>query len=934
MKPPTLPQISDSIPPGYLCYRYQLAVLLFALPAISPLFQQTLPDSADGLLHLYRVIALEQAWQLGVIFPRWLPNLAYGYGLPLFVFYAPFSYYPTGLIYRLTNNPILAFNSSMAIAMLLGSSGMFRFVKLYMGQQAALLASVAYLYAPYGLMTAYFRGSLPIVWAWALIPWVFWAFARLLQRNRWLDVALAASLCGLALLSHNISNLLFFPALMVYLGLSLLHLSRTTDHPAAQTTAIKIATALSLALGLAAFFLLPALLEKEFVQVERVITPPDFDYRSNFLSLSDLLSLPTAANTGLLNPTHTPMLGWPQLILAAIGSLFGIINRQRQQQQSKDTTSLLLFALLALSTTVSMTLPFSMIVWDSLPLLAFVQQPHRFLSLAAFCLALLCGVGGAYFPKRFRHGITLGGATLMVAFAMPLLYPRYLDPLPAELSLSGMLRYEQSIGAIGTTSFGEYLPMWVSQPPTEPPKPDNLSLSTRLDSAYLPEKTTIMASATPFNQLELTIDSPKPYSAIFHIFHFPGWQAIIDGQPVEIVPFSERGLISFSVPAGQHQLQLAFHETPLRQLANAISWGSFIVVGSIMIVGSISLTGFNERNRIPLSKGKDGGGQPRSAAYHVSSHRPTLLYLLLPLTLLLTKTLYLDHVDSPFKRVFDQQHVAQAQVDTQVDFGGQLTLLGYTLDRSTVASGETFGLTAYWQSPQSALVDYSILAHLVDASGRLYASQDNLHPGNLPMSRWQPWGFVQDPHAIPILTGTPPGDYFVVIGPYHPESWQRLPVLVGGQPAWGDVFPIPVEVIKPQRQPTLTELNIQWSQFRDLTPSLRFLGATPERETIRHNDFLRVALFWEAIQQPIIDYQINLRVLPEQGEPLQNDPTSPSHGRYPTTAWSPHERVRDQQALWIPADFADGLYRLELQLTTHDRQVISPWFEVGQLPMQ
>ena len=78
-----------------------LLVWLLALPAATPFFQSTLPRSADGLLHLYRVVALAAALQQGAIFPRWLPDLAFGYGFPLFVYYAPLAYYLTTLLHLL-----------------------------------------------------------------------------------------------------------------------------------------------------------------------------------------------------------------------------------------------------------------------------------------------------------------------------------------------------------------------------------------------------------------------------------------------------------------------------------------------------------------------------------------------------------------------------------------------------------------------------------------------------------------------------------------------------------------------------------------------------------------------------------------------------------------------------------------------------------------
>ncbi len=891
---------------------YLLSVILFTLPALSPLLQPTIPDSADGRLHLYRALALDAAWHAGVIFPRWLPDLAFGYGMPLFVFYAPFSYYPTTLLYELLGDVRLAFNASTALAMLLGAIGMYRLMTSHFDERAGLLASVAYTYAPYTLLTAYARGSLPIVWAWGVIPWVFWAFGRLHRQPTRLNLAMSALLCGVALLTHNISNLLFLPALGLYVVvLTVARRGKPSWLP------LRLAIfALTLALGLATFFLMPALLEREFVQIERVITPPDFDYRSNFLAWDDLLALPESANTGLLNPTHHPMLGWPQMVLATLALLMVALRQTQSAPPSGElwaktsaprlppTAYLMatakaiarrpvtIFASLTLVGTIFMTLPISVRVWDSLPLLAFIQQPQRLLSLAAFCLAILSGSLVAHLPKRVSHTVTLLGTVGIIGFAAPLLYPRYANLSADALTFTGMMTYEQSIGAIGTTSFGEYLPIWVRDIPTEPdltdPKgfrnPSGLSIERK------------------FNQLDLTLSAPQPYHVELPIFYFPGWRATLNGQPISVTPSEGRGLISFTIPSGEHHLRLRFTDTPVRWWANAISLLSLGVVGLIIL----STTAKTITRNFPVYR-------LPPTAYQL----PPTVYLVLPIILLLTKTLYLDHADTPLKRVFEGQTVAQAAVDTDLNFGGQLTLLGYTLRNATVQPGDSFDLTAYWQLGAGFNGNnYSILAHLVDEAGNLYASQDNLHPGNFPMNRWQAWGYAQDPHRVPVPLGLPAGEYRLVIGAYHPETWQRLPILSDESSNLGNVLPISVRVAPPSRQPTRDELDIHWPQQVELVDGLTLLGATPEREFMSRNDFLRVALFWEVTSTAatLPDYRIKLRLISEKGEVTVSQTGRPSHGRYPTPQWSAGERVRDNQALWLTADVPLGVYRLEVAL--------------------
>jgi hypothetical protein len=302
----------------------------------------------------------------------------------------------------------------------------------------------------------------------------------------------------------------------------------------------------------------------------------------------------------------------------------------------------------------------------------------------------------------------------------------------------------------------------------------------------------------------------------------------------------------------------------------------------------------------------------------------------LAVLLIAGKIIYFDHFDNPLKHTFDGSNVTGAAVSRQVNFGDQINLLGYNLDHDTVESGQYLTLTAFWQARRPLLTSYSSLAQLVDTGQYLYAAQDNLHPGQMPSTRWHPWGFVQDPHAMLVPPGTPPGDYFLVIGLYDPASWARLPVLAGGDPDWVDVVAIPITVTQPPAPPEIEDLKIKWPQDF-ASAELRLLGATPERTVIRPNDFLRLALFWEALAPPTENYQVSVRLVNEDDSVVLAQTGQPSHNRYPTTHWGKGERVRDNHAVWIPPDFAVGTYRIELQVLHEAGKPHSDWIELGQL---
>ncbi|MGQ9680999.1 MAG: hypothetical protein ACUVX9_00525 [Anaerolineae bacterium] len=83
-----------AIPRTWSAYSGPLLCVLIALCAAQPiLVTGRLPQGHDALFHLHRVIQLDALLREGIVFSRWAPDLARGFGYPLFNYYAPLSYY-------------------------------------------------------------------------------------------------------------------------------------------------------------------------------------------------------------------------------------------------------------------------------------------------------------------------------------------------------------------------------------------------------------------------------------------------------------------------------------------------------------------------------------------------------------------------------------------------------------------------------------------------------------------------------------------------------------------------------------------------------------------------------------------------------------------------------------------------------------------------
>lgn len=762
---------------------------LFAVPALSPLFTATPTQSADGLLHLYRLVQLNSLWQNGILFSRWLPDLAFGYGLPLFNYYAPLVYYLTTPLHLLGIPFTLSLNLSLAGALWFGAVGIFCFARALFAQvvlppplqndgagqenaspePAALLAALAFLYSPYFLFNALQRGNLAEQWALAFAPFALWRFLRLVQKADGLNWSLAVLSFAAVMLSHNVTSFLFAPLLFFFTVFCIVSTpSRAASPPTGSIFYISRfllpLLAFVSALALSAFFWLSALLERDFVQIARVIVTPDFDYHFNFVPPLELGSLLPRADTGLLNPLFPATLGAVQVILALV-SIILLATRFRVRR----VLPIVALVMAAMSLTALM-LSFSQPVWDAFTLLAFVQLPMRLRGLVGLCLAPVIGVSLYGLAARWRTVAACAVIVGIVLTALPMLYPRYTRAVPPNPTLAAMYAYEADTGAIGTTSFGEYLPVWVSNPPDKSPFQETPASGELQNRLVIPEGVTLCGmEIRPTLETACTASSDS-WHALFHSFYFPGWEASLDGQPLTVTPTPRTGLVSFVVPAGGI-LTLAYVGTTVEHFSEWLS------LASAAVLLTVSLAAILKRNLSFRSKLKTADA-PHRAAF------PSLVLVLLAVGLITFKTLWFDRFDNPFVHHYQGTFAGGYAPFQPIRFGVELELLGFDISAQALSGapprdlrvrrGQTLTATLYWRALAALQRNLSAFVHLTTTDGNIVAQQDNLHPANLPTRRWDPDGYVADQHTFEIPSTLAPGAYQLRAGVYDPRTDVRL----------------------------------------------------------------------------------------------------------------------------------------------------------------
>jgi len=903
-----------------------LALAILLLPAIQPLLTTDFTCGYDNGFHLWRAVQIARCLRQGILYPRWAPDMAHGYGVPLFIFHPPLTAYAAALLNLLGLSWPLAINATFALGMLLAGLFTFIFVRDLFGPAAGLVAAVAYVFAPFQAYDVFNRGSLSESFAWVFPPLLLWALHRWSARGeyRFLPVA-ALGLAGF-ILTHNLFAFLFAPLLA---GWVILEGWLARDWRAIGRGAL----AGALGLSLCTFFWLPGLAERGWVQTDRLLGTWVFDYRNNFLDLRQLLALPRATDPALLNDWPPKALG----LLPALVALLPLARWRRLTRQARWRVALLLGSTVVFA---SLTLPFSRPVWDHVPLLSYVQFPWRFLGPAAFCAAILAGafVARDQPPASNLQSPISSSQLLPTAVIISLLvlgnlgwfYPCHSAP-PRDTSIAGMLAWERATDTLGTTAKGEYLPIWVQRMPQ----------ATELEAAYASESTVVRLRPeslprgarvidAEYGPVDATIlvESPVPFEAHYLAFYYPGWSVTLDGEPVPIAPSDPEGLISFTVPAGEHTVRVRFGETPLRLGADAIS---ILSLAALLVLTLHHVRSSKYEVRRPESEVQ---GPAFEAWRHEAEVRrfesdmsgekavsgfSSLFLVGLAILLGAFKLAAVDRLETSLRRTnLVDGHLSGVDVPTEITFGDEFVLLGHDALPDSAMSGDWFEIKTYWRALQPGGPNYGVTFHLVDSEGYHWEGSDTRSPRwhrtPPPVREWLPDKYAIVALSIPVLPGIPPGTYTVQAVAFDRSTLAPLTAHSGDGVALGPALPLGQITVKPPRQPAdADELGIG-RRLDESLGSVTLLGADFDRDEVAPGDSVLLTTFWQADEQPSTDLTAHLTLMGPDGSPAAEYDLPPTVRWHPTSAWRSGDIWRGQHTLYLPAHLVTGDYTWQLSI--------------------
>lgn len=242
--------------------------------------------------------------------------------------------------------------------------------------------------------------------------------------------------------------------------------------------------------------------------------------------------------------------------IAAVVLIAGFFIKKRSHE-------MLFFIILGILA-IFISLPISSFVWQILPV-AIVQFPFRFLSLLLPSVAFLSAFVLNHVSKNQKYIVAGFMTVLLLISALPFLKPDTLFD-------KGDAYYATNEDTTNVQK--EYMPKWVQISPTQHAAEKVVTNSGKISNLQVKNsKITFSAFMNAYGVIDI------------NTIYFPGWHAYVDGKEAKIEYSNKSGIMEITSPSGEHNIVLAFLETPVRLFADLLSAASLaVLIGTTILL--------------------------------------------------------------------------------------------------------------------------------------------------------------------------------------------------------------------------------------------------------------------------------------------------------------------------------------------------------------
>jgi hypothetical protein len=534
-----------------LFYYFKILILAFVvcLPIILPYFKAGFFPTHDGewavvrLGDMYREIKDLQ-------FPaRFSGYLNFEYGYPLFNFAYPMPYYLGVFFVFLKSGFVNSIKILFALSAILSFFFMFLLSKsLWKNKWAGFASAVLYIYVPYRIVDLYIRGSIGESLSFVFFPLILLGILKIYEKkNVPGSILFTGFFYGFLVTTHNIMAVLF--------SIIIFFVCIVSSFKKQLKFIVSLGLSIIYALGLSAFFWIPAIFEKNLILLSKI---PIADRSIYFVKPAQLI----VEKWGYGTPTDASGFGY-QLGLPQLAILFLVLVVALVKIKNRDSKTALFLAISSLMIAFLLFSP-SSFIWSHIPLLSEINYPWTVLSVLVLLISLMAG----YLTKLGKYFISI--VLIICLFAVILIIPHAKPQAAVNRGDSFYITNQAT-----TTSSNELMPLWVKKLPFQ-----------KAESKVNLESGKIKNFSFNSRKISFSIDSPKSQKITINTIYYPGWKLKIDGKETPINYSNEMGLIQFNVNSGSHLVKAQFTETPLRFIADLISAVFILFMVLILIFGS------------------------------------------------------------------------------------------------------------------------------------------------------------------------------------------------------------------------------------------------------------------------------------------------------------------------------------------------------------
>lgn len=544
---------------------FLIVSLAILLPTLLPLFRNGFFIVHDNT-QVERVFQMSKSLSDGAFPVRWVDDLGYGYGYPIFNFYAPFPYYLGSAVDLIINDSVVATKIMFAIGIATSFFSMYILASSFTNRYGGLVAGVIYLYFPYHALNIYVRGAVGEFFAYVFLPLVFWAVfyiyrkTKLVKNNKPIifESILLSIPLALVVVSHNLSAFMLSILLLPYV---LFFLFRSKNKIVFISSILIMGL---VAFLISSFYVLPAIFESGYTNVDSQIGGGAF-YADHFVCLGQLWS----SNWGFGGSA----LGCIDGISFALGRvnifilLIALVFLIRSLVTRKKSYEIIFWILLL--TSVFLLLPISKAIWDNLPFMEYLQFPWRFMNFVALFISLI----SAFLIFRIKNKHLVLAAVFLISIPSIYQNTKLFNPVVFSDYESNYYENIEHIRWDTSRISDEYMPKSFDKPKGKDNLPREL-IETESVGVFITSKN----NKTGYIEFDINGDG-----GVVHInkAYFPGWKAVDSHE--EFIDIRETGDgMSLIVPKGEQKIILRIVSTPIQLIGNALS-----VIGILIVIIAI-----------------------------------------------------------------------------------------------------------------------------------------------------------------------------------------------------------------------------------------------------------------------------------------------------------------------------------------------------------